>query len=117
MTIKPFERSRNGRGAYLAVMANHAGDDKWDRIIETAEAYVQKKKWDGTSGVTLEYHIDKLKASYIDLEAGATHVPYTVPNARTHVCMQRSCSAGDNSLGQEQLLVLILVCRLLLIIA
>ena len=58
MTIKPFERSHNGRGAYLAVMANHAGDDKWDRIIETAEAYVQKKKWDGTSGVTLEYHID-----------------------------------------------------------
>jgi len=85
MTIKPYERRRDGRGAYLSVMSNHAGDDKWDRIIETAEAYVQKKKWDGTSGVTLEYHIDKLKASYIDLEAGATHVPYTVPNARTRV--------------------------------
>ena len=28
MTIKPFERSRNGHGAYLVVMANHAGDDK-----------------------------------------------------------------------------------------
>ena len=72
-TIKPFERRRDGRGAYLFIFGNHAGDDKWDRIIETAETYIQKKRWDRLPGVTLEFHLDKLKSSYIDLEAGAEH--------------------------------------------
>ena len=42
-----------------------AGDDKWDAMIEAAEAYVTTKKWDGTGATTLESHLDRLKASYI----------------------------------------------------
>ena len=42
-TIKPFERSCDGCGAYLSILGNHAGDDKCDRIIETAERYFQEK--------------------------------------------------------------------------
>ena len=36
-TIKPFGKRRDGHGAYLSILGNRAGDDKWDRIIETAE--------------------------------------------------------------------------------
>ena len=84
-TIKPFERTRNGRGAYLALMGNHAGDDKWDRIIETADTYINRKRWDGTGDVTLEHHMDKLKSAYIEMEAGAEHVDHQIPSPRTRV--------------------------------
>ena len=84
-TIKPFERRRDGRGAWLAMMGNHAGDDKWDRLIETAENYINKRKWDGSGSLTLESHIDRLKSAYIDLEAAKDHVPYVCPTERTRV--------------------------------
>ena len=84
-TIKPFERRRDGRGAWLAMMGNHAGDDKWDRLIETAENYINKRKWDGSGSLTLESHIDRLKSAYIDLEAAKDHVPYVCPTDRTRV--------------------------------
>jgi len=34
-TIKSFSRSKNGRGAYLALIANHAGDVKYRAIVKT----------------------------------------------------------------------------------
>jgi len=94
--IKPFERRRDGHGAYVSILGNHAGDDKWDRIIETAETYTQKKRWDGSSGVTLEFHFDKLKSSYIDLEAGAEHVHHQVSTPRTCVKLMLVSIGGCN---------------------
>ena len=79
-TIKPFERAHDGCSTYLAAMGNHAGDDKWNHIIETVEVYIMKKRWDGTGAVTLEHHVDKLKSSYIDMEAGTEHVRPPNPN-------------------------------------
>ena len=95
-TIKPFERGRDGLGSYLSIIGNHAGDDKWDRIIETAETYIQKKHWDGSLGVTLEFHLDKLKSSYIDLEAGAEHVHHQVSTPRTRVKLMLASIGGCN---------------------
>ena len=42
--VKPFEKVCDGHGAYLAIRGKQARDDKWDRIIETAEAYTTKKQ-------------------------------------------------------------------------
>ena len=84
-TIKPFERTHEGCDTYLAIMGNHAGDDKWDCIVGTTAAYTTKKRWDGTGTTMLEYHVDRLKLSYIDVEAGTEHVDHQIPTPRTRV--------------------------------
>ena len=36
-TIKPFQRRADGRSSYLALIAQHAGRDKWIAILCTAK--------------------------------------------------------------------------------
>ena len=38
--IKTFHRSRNGRGAYLAIISQHAGSEKWIIILRYAKYFV-----------------------------------------------------------------------------
>ncbi len=83
--IKPYESRRDGRSAYLALLSNHAGDDKWDAIWETAETYVTSKKWDGSGSIKLEDHIDRCRASYVDMESAAQHVNHQQPTEYTKV--------------------------------
>ena len=47
--INTFQRTSNGRGAYLALIAQHAGKDKWVKILRDAKSYVNEAKWDGTT--------------------------------------------------------------------
>ena len=44
VTIKPFQRRADGRGSYLALIAQHAGQDKWIAILRTAKKYVNNRK-------------------------------------------------------------------------
>ena len=39
-SIKPFQRTGNGRGAYEALISQHVGKDKWINIIRDAKTYV-----------------------------------------------------------------------------
>ena len=43
-SIKPFQRTGNGRGAYKALIAQHAGKDKWVKILRDAKTYVNERK-------------------------------------------------------------------------
>ena len=43
-SIKTFQRSRNGRGAYLALCQHNLGSSKWDKIIEDAENDVMRRE-------------------------------------------------------------------------
>ena len=47
--IKPFQSNDNGRGAYKALIAQHAGKDKWVKILWDAKNYVNESKWDVTN--------------------------------------------------------------------
>ena len=44
-SIKLYQRSRNGRGAYRALCQHNLGSSKWDKIIEEAETCVMKREW------------------------------------------------------------------------
>ena len=57
-TIKPFQRLANGRGSYLALIAQHAGRDKWIAILCIAKDYANSKKWDGTTTIMMQAHIE-----------------------------------------------------------
>ena len=84
-TIKPFRMAHNGRGAYLALISQHAGKDTWDSVLRTAKDYINNRKWDGTPAITMEAHIEKCRSCYVDWETAAQHVPDQVPEARSRV--------------------------------
>ena len=48
-SIKPFQRTGDGRGEYEALIYQHAGKDKWIKILRDAKNYVNEWKWGGTT--------------------------------------------------------------------
>jgi hypothetical protein len=58
-SIAPFRRVRDGRGAFMAIQAQHAGKDVWDKLHKEAESTLQTYKWSGTANVTLAQHMGK----------------------------------------------------------
>ena len=55
-TIKPFSRRKYGRGAFLALIANHAGDVKYRAIVKKHQNLLQTIKCTGNS-YALETHV------------------------------------------------------------
>ena len=47
--IKPFKSTGNGRSAYEELISQHAGKDKWIKILRDAKNYVNERKWGGTT--------------------------------------------------------------------
>ena len=88
-TLKPFARRNNGlgdgRGAYLALIGQHAGKDKWVSLLRDAKKYISQGKWDGKTSMTLESHVAKIRQYYVDIETAAEHVDEQLPNGRTRV--------------------------------
>ena len=60
-SLKPFQRTDNGCGAYTALIAHHAGKEKWFKILWYTKTYVNERKWDGTTSYLLQAHIEKCR--------------------------------------------------------
>ena len=44
--VKTFARTKNGRGAYFALIENHAGDQKYRAILKKHQNLLQNVKCD-----------------------------------------------------------------------
>jgi hypothetical protein len=84
-SIAPFCRERNGHNAFLAIRAQHAGKDVWDKLVKEAKTILQTRKWSGTTNVTLAQHMGKHRQAFITLTECAEHLPVNVPNERSRV--------------------------------
>ena len=84
-SINSFKKTSDGRGAYLALISQHAGKDKWIKILRTAKTYVNEAKWDGTTSQLLQSHIERIRESYVDIENAAQHIKEQIPDPRTRV--------------------------------
>ena len=84
-TIAPFKRSRDGRGALLALKAQFAGPAHWDREVRNMNDFLLTNKWTGTTGFTLHQFLAKHRSSYNSLQRCAEHVAVELPNERTRV--------------------------------
>jgi hypothetical protein len=84
-SIKPFQRSSDGCKAYLALISQHAGKDKWVKILRDAKTYVNERKWDGTTSQLLQSHVEKCRECYVDIENAAEHIKEQIPEPRTRV--------------------------------
>ena len=84
-SINPFQSTGNGRGAYEALISQHAGKDKWIKILRDAKTYVNERKWDGTTSYLLQSHVEKCRECYVDIENASEHITEQIPNARTRL--------------------------------
>ena len=85
-SIKSYQRTRNGRSAYLALCQHNLGSSKWDKIIEDAENYVMKREWNGKNHrFTLRAHVSRHREAHNEMARASQYVSYELPNDHTRV--------------------------------
>ena len=52
-SIKLYQRNKNGRDAWLAIVRQYAGKDKWDKEIKLKDNFLHTSQWKGQSNFTL----------------------------------------------------------------
>ena len=97
-TVKTFARTKNGRGAYLALIANHAGDTKYRAIVKKRTNLLQNIKWNGRS-YPLESHVSNHRSAVDDLKECGDHITVNIPDASQRVeYLIDSITCNDNTL-------------------
>jgi hypothetical protein len=86
-SIAQFWKNRDGRAAYLAVLAQHAGRNVYDKLHREAEDKLQNRKWNGAASITLSQHMDMHRSAWIQLNDCAEHIPLEIPQGRSRVTM------------------------------
>lgn len=78
-TVKSFARKKDGRGAYLAVIANHAGDTKYRSIYKKKMFVLQNIKWNGRA-YPLETLVSNHRQAVDDIKDCSEHITVSVPD-------------------------------------
>ena len=78
-TIKAFSRRKDGRGAYLALISNHAGEVKYRAIAKKRQNLLQNIKWTGMS-YPLETHVSNHRQAFDELRECSQHITVPVPS-------------------------------------
>lgn len=78
-TVKSFARRKDGRGAFLAIIANHAGDVKYRSIMKKRMHLLQTLKWNGRA-YPLESHVSNHRNAVDDLRDCSMHITVAVPD-------------------------------------
>ena len=84
-SIKPYQRAKDGRGAWIAMTSQYAGKDKWEAELRKQEQVLHTRIWKGQSNFPLEGFVSQHRNAYVSLEACAEHVDYQLPNGHSRV--------------------------------
>lgn len=84
-SIKPYQRTKDGRGAYLAILGQFAGTDKWEAEIKRQEQLIHTRIWKGQSNFTLEAFVAQHRNAFVSMQQCADHVQYQLPNEHSRV--------------------------------
>ena len=84
-SIKPYQRSKNGRGAWIALASQYAGQDKFEAEIKSTEDVLHNRTWNCNGTFTLEHFIGLHCVAYVNLQAAAVKVTYQLPTEYTRV--------------------------------
>ena len=79
-TIKSFARTKDGRGTYLAVLANHARETKYRSIMKKRIKILQTIKWNGRA-YPLESHVSNHRQSVDDINECSNSINVFVPDS------------------------------------
>ena len=84
-SIKPYQGTKNGRGAWIALASQYAGQDKFEAEIKSAEDVLHNRTWNSSGTFTLECFIGLHRVAYVNLQAAAVKVTYQLPTEYTCV--------------------------------
>ena len=84
-SIKPFQRGKDGKGAWKALSSQYAGQDKWDAEIKHQEQLLHTRVWKGQSNFSLENFISQHRNAFVSMQASAEHMQYQLPNEHSRV--------------------------------
>ena len=84
-SLKAFQRPRNGRAAWFAIMKQYAGEDKWEAELKRQDNLLHTARWRGQSTFTLERFIAQHRHAFVSMSQCAEHVTYQLPNEYTRV--------------------------------
>jgi hypothetical protein len=99
-SIKPFQRTKDGRSAWLALLNQFAGVDKWEAEIKKMEQLLHTRTWKGQGSYPLEKHVSAHRHAFVSMTAAAEHVTYQLPNEHSRVgYLLDSLQTGDAGLN------------------
>ena len=84
-SLAPFSRTKDGRGAHAAIIAQYAGLDKWDQELHRCDDLMKTRKWKGQSNFQLEKYVAQHRAAFISMQDCTEFVPFQLPNDLTRV--------------------------------
>ena len=84
-SIKPVQRAKQGREAWLAITGQYAGKDKWAAEIKRQEQLLHTHVWKGQSNFSLEKFIAQHRNAFVSMQACAEHIQYQLPNGCSRV--------------------------------
>ena len=97
-TVKAFSRRKDGQAAFLALIANHAGDTKYRFILKKRMNLLQSIKWNGRS-YPLETHVSNHRQAVDNLRDYSDHITVSVSDQSQRVqYLIDSIACNDNTL-------------------
>jgi hypothetical protein len=70
-SIKPFQRTKDGRGAFQALTNQYAGQDKWEAELKKQDDLLHTREWKGQSNYTLERFVQQHRTAYVSMQSCA----------------------------------------------
>ena len=83
-TVKSFNRTQDGRGAYFALIDHHAGESKYRSIMKKRNNLLSNIKWNGQA-YSLEKHVSNHRQAVEDLNDCANHITVSIPDPSQRV--------------------------------
>ena len=106
--IKPFQCRNDGRGAWLALKNQCAGDDEWQAEIKRQDDLLHSHEWKGQSNFSLEKFVAQQRNACVSVQQCAEHVEFQSPNEFARVgCLSDAIQCSDALLQ----VVMALVCN------
>ena len=96
-SISPFQRKNDGRGAFMALLSQYAGSDKWESLIRKQDNIMNTRKWKGQRNVALESFVQMHRNSYVSMKDAYQHVDYQLPNKHTRVTYLLDALENDDA--------------------
>ena len=84
-SIKPFQKAKDGKGAWKALTSQYASKDRWEAEIKRQEQLLHTRIWKRQSSFSLENFLSQHRNAYVSMQASAEHVQYQLPNEHSRV--------------------------------
>ena len=75
-SIKPFQRRKDGRGAWVALTLQYCGEDKWIAKLKCQDKLLHTCRWKAQGNFSLDRFIAQHCNAFVSMQQCAEHVAY-----------------------------------------